>query len=345
MCVTTALGCYLSIFDQSFENNCQTLFQGENTKSESPGHMYCTNLLKLFNNMGDVLWQWVCTGHANGHGVKKGSSIHVTSTTTCAPPPSFVARRGEWLLGKVFDIYILFAKSGDQYCGRILAGLDPMSANFDALPPHFTKGIEDNDIKEVLKMNFKNIYKIAEEDDRSNLMGILLQCLASIVHHSESLIKVISDIPGSAFMNIPILSHLQLLQKLKTKVTTQPSSVIDSATGIPPHVAQMILTNNLQLHLKEERAARVQMEETLVTTVQNSIENNALSNGHITHSSLQDILMEHQEKFNTKIQHERETVGKKLDHLISIMHHTPDCKTVPIINTQLNVQNNQEGSV
>ena len=168
------------------------MFQSQKAKRDTAAHNYCESLVKLFQKMGDRLWHFVRPGHANGHGIRKGASVHVTSASTCPPPPSSVARRGEWSLGKIFDIYWLFAEAGDQYCGRILAGLDPMSADFDILPPHFTCGVDDKDVKIGMKLNFKNIYKIAEEDQRSNLIAILMRCLASIIHHSDLLIDAIA---------------------------------------------------------------------------------------------------------------------------------------------------------
>jgi hypothetical protein len=42
---------------------------------------------------------------------------------------------GDWSLGKVFDIYYVFAEAGDNYYGRTLAGLNANSTFFDVLPP------------------------------------------------------------------------------------------------------------------------------------------------------------------------------------------------------------------
>ena len=117
------------------------------------------------------------------HGTRKGAAVEATSGTTCPPPPSSVARRGEWSLGKVFDIYWLFAESGDQYCGRILAGLDPHSPSFETLPPHFTAGMENNSINDAMQRCFPSILKKHSTETQTNMTGILLRCLASIVHH------------------------------------------------------------------------------------------------------------------------------------------------------------------
>ncbi len=324
ICVTTVLGVYFAIFDEHFANGRKEIFQSENTDKNTAAHNYCENLVKLFKHMGEELWKWVRPGHANGHGIRKGSSIHVTSASTCPPPVASVARRGEWSLGKIFDIYWMFAEAGDQYCGRILAGLDPMTSNFDVLPPHFTVGIEDEDVRNGLKSNFKWIFMMAQQDERSCLVSILMRCLASLVHHSDSLIDVIAKNPGHPFMNIPILSNGALLQRLKAKITTDPSPVIDSPTGIPPHVVQMRQLKDLLTHFKVEREARMNLEEKLVKTVQDTIEQQALTNGHITAASLNNILSKHQSDMNQKLQEERDIVDKKLDHLIQLVNRPFD---------------------
>ena len=66
---------------------------------------------------------YIRPNHENGHGISKGSAMEVTSGTTCPPPPSSVAHRGEWIIGTLFDIYWLFSEVGDYYCGRTLPAL------------------------------------------------------------------------------------------------------------------------------------------------------------------------------------------------------------------------------
>ena len=50
----------------------------------------------------------------------------------------------------MFEIYLGFAKPGDQYLGRLLAGLLPNSAKFAAIPPHFRVGMENEHIREAI---------------------------------------------------------------------------------------------------------------------------------------------------------------------------------------------------
>ena len=102
-------------------------------------HTHCDQLVSI------ILLQFVdmVNGHTrplhtNTHCFRKGSAVHATSGTTCPPPLSSVANRGEWLLlGKIFDLYFSFAEPGDCFLGRILAGLNCNSADFATLPHHF----------------------------------------------------------------------------------------------------------------------------------------------------------------------------------------------------------------
>ena len=94
---------------------------------------------KRFNdNLGKIMgcYEEIVSGHinssrGNSHGVRKGSSTRATSGTTLTPSLISVALRGEWSLGKVFDMCFNFVEVGDACLGRILAGLDPNSPNFD----------------------------------------------------------------------------------------------------------------------------------------------------------------------------------------------------------------------
>ena len=237
ICLTTALGCYLSITDESYaRGEKKIIFLNEGAKEGTASHKYCEMLVRLFKKFENTLHQYCRPSHANGHGIRKGSAIHTTSGTTCPPPPSSVARRGELSLGKAFDIYWLFAEAGDQYCGRILAGLDPHSSDFEVLPPHFIEGMENKTIKEGMTKSFFYILKLQDIEDKVNIIGLLLRCLASVVYHSDTLLKVISSNQGHPFIQIPILNDPTLLAELKLLVTTKSSIKIDAPTGIPPHV-------------------------------------------------------------------------------------------------------------
>ena len=64
-----------------------------------------------------------------------------------------------------------------------MAGLDPNSSTFDTLPPHFIKGLEDENIKEAFDASFSSIKKVLSEQNMTNFSGFSLRCLASVVHY------------------------------------------------------------------------------------------------------------------------------------------------------------------
>ena len=59
----------------------------------------------------------------NSHGLRKGTGTYVTLGTTCPSPISSVAVRGEWSMGRVFDVYWTFCMVGDFYLGKLLQGM------------------------------------------------------------------------------------------------------------------------------------------------------------------------------------------------------------------------------
>ena len=186
VCFFTSLGCYLAVNDETYTKD--TIFLSSQTKETSASQKYCRKLAKFLKNMVSTVREFIRPDHANAHGIRKGSATKATSGSTCPPPPASVAHRGEWSLGQIFDIYFLYAESGDQYLGRILAGLDPNSMIFAILPPHFVEGMENSFIKKGMNMTFRNILQLEENGVLgTNMTGILLRCLASIVYHQEYL--------------------------------------------------------------------------------------------------------------------------------------------------------------
>ena len=57
----------------------------------------------------------------------------------------------------MFEVYLIFEDTGNQYLGILLAGLLLNEASFAALPPHFTCGMENQYIPEATNLCFKGI--------------------------------------------------------------------------------------------------------------------------------------------------------------------------------------------
>jgi hypothetical protein len=70
------------------------------------------------------------------HSFRKGAATYCLGFPQCPDWISVFLRAG-WSLGKVQDKYIHGGDGGDQYAGRVSAGLDYTSPRFGILQPHF----------------------------------------------------------------------------------------------------------------------------------------------------------------------------------------------------------------
>lgn len=224
--------------------------------------------------------------------------------TTVPPPIPSIARRGEWSIGMVLDVYWHFGSVGDHYLGRILAGLDPNSKSFDALPPHWTctNPMSDDGIKRGMEMTFGGML-----EEHPGFVPVLLRTFACIVYHSQGLIEQMVRCPGHDFAKLALLHDRDLLDELMLLVTIDPTEgVMMERTGIPPHV-----NHARQLGLLMEQMGMLMdtvssQNETLVTSVTTALENRAWESGHVTGDRLKTILSEYKDDtikaVNTKLE-------------------------------------------
>ena len=117
---------------------------------------YCEQILTVVKPHWDVLMMHMKAINFNPYGLRKGGASHALLGTTCAPSIPSVARRGEWSIGSVLDCYWHFGSVGDQFLGRILAGLDLNREDFDSLPPHWrlTNPMMKSEISEEMELTF-----------------------------------------------------------------------------------------------------------------------------------------------------------------------------------------------
>lgn len=240
-CWWTAFGVYCCIESSKLTKD-EKLFLNAGAKLGTASSRYQEQLLGLMKKKKDIVSQHIRWDHANAYGLRKGSATHATSGTTCTPSLPSIARRGEWSMGQVLDVYWHFCQSQDLFLGRILGGLDPTKASFGVLPAHFTviDPLNDADIKKAADMCFGRLMT-KYQGQPHDPAPLLLRGLASIVHQSEQLIAVCISCPGHKFNEIPVLHDRQLLHRLRSKVTLEPTpGVMTHATGIPPHVDMAI---------------------------------------------------------------------------------------------------------
>ncbi|OWZ17670.1 hypothetical protein PHMEG_0008349 [Phytophthora megakarya] len=87
--------------------------------------------------------------HYGAHSIRKGVATFACSGPTSGPSITSMCLRGSWSLG-VQDHYIRYESAGDQYLGRVVAGLPLNRAKFSILPPHFSDN-NGRDVRDVSK--------------------------------------------------------------------------------------------------------------------------------------------------------------------------------------------------
>ena len=118
----------------------------------------------------------------------------------------------------------------------MLVGLDPSLPDFCVMPPHFTVGLDNDKVREGLKLIFRKILSYLDVSDQVNVMGILLLSLAFIIYHRKKLYKFYCKIPNHPILALQILQYQELTSKLSKLITTEKLSKIPALTGIPPPI-------------------------------------------------------------------------------------------------------------
>ena len=75
-----------------------------------------------------------------------------------------------------------------------------------------------------MRLCFGNIIDLYA--DNSAITGLLMFCLASLVHHSDKIEEIVSVRPGHSLGTIPIMNDASLLAELKKLVTLEPAGEV-----------------------------------------------------------------------------------------------------------------------
>ena len=248
-------------------------------------------------------------GHFNAYGLRKGSATKATSGTTQAPNLPSIAHRGEWSMGAVFDIYWQFLPEGDFYLGRVLAGLNPNLPSFKTLPPHWKlpNPMSNPAIKQAMEANFGPILT-RHQGEEYDPTGLLLRCLACVVHHSDAIMKAIDGNLGHPLMAAPLFGPQSNLQELKSLITLEPTEgVMTTPTGIPPSVEMAcqleVIKNSLSTLVDWSKSIEERMREhhaqiisSVIEAVKKGIDENDIRSGNVSGSVLAQMLSDHQKK-------------------------------------------------
>ena len=352
VCIFTALGCYFCMNNETYMSERDTIFRNREAEPGTASHRYCNTIQRFYKRNKQKIDEYIRANHFHPHGTRKGAAIRASSGTTLPASLAAIANRGEWTVSMMFDVYLGFAEPGDQYLGRLLAGLDPNKGSFSCIPPHFTEGMENDDIKEAMELCFKGIMDkvdgdIVDIDDngeinednaredfglRSNTKAMLLRCLGCMVHHSDELLKVISENNRAhPFASIPILTRPNLLHNLKQIITMKPSERIQLATGVPPHVEAAKKLDELVDLVELERSERKQHFEEIKQVVGDKLEEIAIENGNLTRPAVEVLFEQFGRQFETHI-------TKKIDDVVRNVVQPPVVQQsqVPVVTEGIN---------
>ena len=291
MCSWLAIGIYCFLHQGNLVEN-ERLFLKKGTKEGAGSIKYHEQVVGLVKGMEAFISPHMKFEKINPYGLRKGAATHAVSGTTAAPSIPSIARRGEWSIGSVLDVYWHFGSVGDHYLGRILCGLDPNDPSFAVLPPHWN--LEDPLGNALIMKAMRSLYGPILEayaGRKENPSAVLLRCLACIVYHSDSLRKTWVKYPGHDFCKLTILHDSVLLNDLKQLVTLQPTKgVLLAPTGIPPHIGLAVQVSEVLDTLGELVNKFGEHGDNLMLAVDAALEDRALDNGHITADRLRDIL-------------------------------------------------------
>lgn len=223
-CFVLALGVYLAC---NLTLGDGPLFPGSNQRGR-----FCRALRNLISRATGSLRSSVIQtteGKKNDlgtHSIRKGVATYVCSGSTAGPTIVSVCLHCGWTIGNVLQRYFRYESAGDQFCGRVAAGLPLNSVDFALLPPHFPSQ-NDSGIDYSLSLMFPSLYKIPQ------LHGVISIALASLVYHIDHL-KANLPSNHSIFTTI-LFRDPSVALDLTAKLIVGHKSSFMIATGIPPH--------------------------------------------------------------------------------------------------------------
>lgn len=240
-----------------------SLFPGSNQKNR-----FCKILEKCLklNEMGKSY---------GTHSVRKGVATYACSGSTGGPSIVSVCLRCGWSLGNVQDRYFRYEAAGDQYLGRVVAGLPINSSDFSILPPHFAD--QENPIMtHCIEEMFPVLQSIC------HLNPILKLCLGSLVHHESFLRDILPS--KHPVLCTYIFRNLKCFEELKKLVVIRNSPWMQK-TGIPPHV-------EIYNQLEKSHESIKSIPKIVIDGVSTIIEEKGVAAGNITKELLQQTIQE-----------------------------------------------------
>ncbi|RLN32267.1 hypothetical protein BBJ28_00015778 [Nothophytophthora sp. Chile5] len=258
-CVVTALAIYLACHSAL---RAGLLFPGSKQKKR----------------FGAALKQIISVNETSDYGthsIRKGAATFACSGNTTDPSVASICSCCDWSLGSVLDRYLRYDDAGDQYIGRLVAGLPQNSADFAALPPHF----RDNVSSEVIACIRDTFPALARE---KNMKSILKLCLASLTFHAAFLK---SSLPKThPLMSCALFRDPATLQRLQKQLVIAGPTWM-RPTGIPPYV-------HMFTKIEETKNAIEALKAELLDGISTMLDARALGGSSLTTAAMKDMFRE-----------------------------------------------------
>jgi len=128
-----------------------------------------------------------------------------------------------------------------------------------------------------------------------------LRYLASVVYQSCWILDITMKYPNHPFHGISIINKIDLLNRLKEKVTLDKTEGMQHATGIPPHVEQMKLQKQL-LEVCKNTFGRVDsLLDNFGEKIKEVFEERAIENGQVTMHQMKNMFSEFQKSIKEDV--------------------------------------------
>ena len=315
VCLFTGIFEYLACFPQVLEDPDGLLFPGESQNDRFAGILKDVLLIheKVVNDMGYAV------DDLGPHSIRKGGTTYLTSGSTSGPTGSSVNIRGGWSHNAVRDVYMLYEKAGDQYCGRILAGLPVMSGDFSVLYPEFVNVTVGSTVQEVeqqvedVSISVRIVlHSIFGEGILPASYMFLRVGLACSLHHRDTLQE---NYPSTSIIRSTSLYTSREVLDLKALVRISKLGEKDCyaqrVTGIPPHVVVTSLLE--QLHEKVDG-----LVPSFIAQLNQAMDDRTF-NGTISEARLKQIIDDNQQQLLLEIRKH----NKNDNQLMAIEDHPP----------------------
>ena len=185
------------------------------------------------------------------HSYRKGSASNAASGSTQGPPIVAICLRAGWKLGGVLNTYLCLENAGDQFVGRVAAGLPLLTNMFAVMPPRFPPSLYEENLgppAETESDEVKDLRKTRQliETAMTGMFGqpylygqsfavVLRYCLASLCYHKQWLSALPPQHPWHTSWLAMNPNEWEYLRVVVGDIIHDGDDKVWRASGVPPY--------------------------------------------------------------------------------------------------------------